>query len=1114
MSETPVKIEELDIHKGLAALLSAQGYVELYPPQAEAIRQGILQGKNMVLSVPTASGKTLVAVLAMLQAILNGKGRALYLVPLKALASEKYREFKEYESLGIRVAYSTGDYDAVDNRLKNNDLVITTNEKADSLLRHKVDWMSELAVVVSDEVHLINDAHRGPTLEIVLAKLREINPYAQFLALSATIRNADEIAEWLEAKLVTSEWRPTRLKEGVYYNGTVKYKDGTEQTLSPISSDEALSLALQAVKRRKQALVFVNTRRSTETFAKKAAGVLGSFISKNEQRGLKSLATKVLHASEQTRISKALATVVSKGAAFHHAGLGPKHREIVENAFRENQLKILSATPTLCLSKDSVIWNNMDEYKVSDFSHVKYALALHKNRIKPLAIDRIIKFYNADNMIQISSNVGYSIKVTRRHRMLIKRDQQRLIIPAEKIRKNDKIAVIGNLDLPCSYTHSLSFFVKEKMRKSLRINDGQVCYLIGIMVGRDSLNTENSQTALTHNLSGIVETDWFKDIISLVQIGNGEDRQLNQKLLSMGASETAYLLQGMFDSNGHVEGDMISFGSNSFKLVNQVRKLLLRFGIVSRTDNNGRQSIRKNRKSSTLRFGLLIDVNACVLRFNNFIGFRFAVKQKVLDELVSRIEAKKGICLPSISTKYRDKPHESSNDGGENTDFEGDIYWDTIRDIKEIPYEHSVYDVVLPSSPKNDHMFVCNGFVVHNSAGVDLPAETVVVRDYKRYEGGLGYYPIPVLEYRQMRGRAGRPRYDKEGFAFLVAKRPGEQEYLLEKYICGPTEQIWSKLASEPAMRMHLLATITTGFANDREGLIRFINKTFYSQQYEAEDIEYVLDRVLTFLINEDLLRPKGKRLIPSPLGNRTSQLYIDPKTAVILRDAMQYVQAENLNPSEIGLLQLVAHTPDMETVYLRKGDFEKFSAYADLHNEDFMFPPPDQYLQPTQYEFFLSELKTASILLSWANEVPEDEIIGEYNVGSGDILRLVSTAEWLLHAASEIAGLFKHSKIKGACSRLRARVKYGCKAELLPIIQLPGIGRVRGRILYNAGFTSVRKIAEADAEQLSRLPLIGSETVHRIKDYLGLKINKNNGDGKQRGEEKGSQVRLTDYDR
>jgi len=165
-----------------------RGIKELYPPQAEAVERGLLDGSNMLLSIPTAAGKTLLAELAMLKAAFQGK-KSLYIVPLRALATEKYETFRRFKDLGISVGISTGDFDRKDERLGKNQIIIATSEKADSLMRNGAAWIGDISVLVVDEIHLLNDPNRGPTLEMTITKLRKLNPGMQIIGLSATVAN-------------------------------------------------------------------------------------------------------------------------------------------------------------------------------------------------------------------------------------------------------------------------------------------------------------------------------------------------------------------------------------------------------------------------------------------------------------------------------------------------------------------------------------------------------------------------------------------------------------------------------------------------------------------------------------------------------------------------------------------------------------------------------------------------------------------------------------------------------------------------------------------------------------------------------------------------------------
>ncbi|MEM3374057.1 MAG: DEAD/DEAH box helicase [Candidatus Woesearchaeota archaeon] len=216
-----MKIKELKLNPRLKDILS-KSINELRPSQEKAIKAGLLERKNLLICTPTASGKTLIAEIAMLEGIYNNLGKAVYVVPLKALANEKFNEFKE-KYKDIKVGLSIGDVDSADNFLINYDLIVTVSEKLDSLIRHKAPWITKIATVVIDEIHLLNDAERGPTLEVVITLLREILKKAQFIALSATIGNPKELAEWLNANLVIDDWRPIELKKGVYFDGQIKY---------------------------------------------------------------------------------------------------------------------------------------------------------------------------------------------------------------------------------------------------------------------------------------------------------------------------------------------------------------------------------------------------------------------------------------------------------------------------------------------------------------------------------------------------------------------------------------------------------------------------------------------------------------------------------------------------------------------------------------------------------------------------------------------------------------------------------------------------------------------------------------------------------------------------
>ena len=238
-------VEELPIPQFLKENLLKIGIKKLYPPQAEAIKAGVLDGKNLILATPTASGKTLIALMAASIHLIRG-GKVLYLVPLRALASEKLQEIQKLlcSGSGFKVAASTGDYDSSDPWLAKYDIIVATNEKADSLLRHKAEWIDDLTMIVFDELHLLGDEDRGPTLEMVITKLKRRLGDFQILGLSATISNARELAEWLGAKPIISDWRPVPLKEGVLYGFQAEFADGEIRRLEQIDENVIVNAVL------------------------------------------------------------------------------------------------------------------------------------------------------------------------------------------------------------------------------------------------------------------------------------------------------------------------------------------------------------------------------------------------------------------------------------------------------------------------------------------------------------------------------------------------------------------------------------------------------------------------------------------------------------------------------------------------------------------------------------------------------------------------------------------------------------------------------------------------------------------------------------------------------
>ena len=743
-----MKVTDLSIPEAVKELIIRSGITELYPPQEEAIQAGALEGRNLVLASPTASGKTLVAEFCALKHVLERNGKVVYLTPLRALANEKFDEFGKYTAITkkdgkrFRAGISTGDFDSTDPWLERYDVIITTNEKADSLLRHRAKWMDDISLVVADEVHLLNDAERGPTLEVVLARLMQVNPDIQILALSATISNVDELAEWLKAEHVTTEWRPVSLKEGVLLHEEIQYKDGDARKIEKKTRDPTINLALNTVKTGGQALIFSSTRKNAVTMAKKVADEIITVLSKPARRALEHEAERILSTGERTRLGESLAELVRCGTAFHHAGLAGGHRRIIEDSFRAGKIKILTATPTLAF-------------------------------------------------------------------------------------------------------------------------------------------------------------------------------------------------------------------------------------------------------------------------------------------------------------------------------------------------------------------------------GVNLPARTVVLQDYRRYEAGYGYYPISVLEYKQMAGRAGRPKYDKTGEAILIAKTSDEADYLVQSYVLAKPERIWSRLAVERIMRAHVLATIASDFAHTENGIYEFFGRTFYACQYDIDAIKSLVAKILKYLYDEEMIEVFGEDINATKFGKRVSELYIDPVSAVIIRDGLR---SNREYMTEVSLLHMIAHTPDMGPV-LRPytNEFDQIALYMEEHRQEFLFVPPAEWEDNVGYEEFLGEVKTAMTLNAWIEEMSEDWLMDRFRVQPGDLYRTLESAKWLLHATHELAILFGNKQILPLTFEVEQRVEKGVKKEILPLVKLEGVGRVRGRILFNSGYKTIEEIKNAKIEELSNLPLIGPKLAKKIKEQVGGFIKKDTWERLEKQDE-WKQRALTEY--
>jgi len=668
----------------------------------------VLNGNNLLMSVPTAAGKTFIAELIMVKSLLLHGGRCLYVVPLKALASEKYDDFKKkYSPLGIRVGMATGDYGESDKNLNRCQILIATSEKVDSLLRSRAKWIiNNLRTVVLDEIHFINDGQRGPTLEILTARIRQLNKETQIIALSATVRNAEEIASWLDAELVHSDWRPIPLREGVYFNSKIQFINAPSRKITEDPHDDLGKLTLDTLRGQGQVLVFVNSRRSAQAASRQLCPTVAKTLLPEEKTALRKLSKEAVGSEgSATKICRKLGETLLHGAAFHHAGLKPKQRKLVEEYFKKNLIKVICSTPTL-------------------------------------------------------------------------------------------------------------------------------------------------------------------------------------------------------------------------------------------------------------------------------------------------------------------------------------------------------------------------------AAGVNLPARRAVIRDCKRFESGLGMSYIPTSEYKQCAGRAGRPQYDEYGEAVLMAKSISESRVMMDKYVLASPDPVFSKLGQEGALRIHILSSIAGGYVHDVNDTFDFLSHTFLAHQRQGENLIDLIGQVFEFLEGEGFIEKSGFRFFATAFGQATSRLYIDPLSAIIVRNGLEKIH-QGKPFSAAGILHLTCCCPDSPLLHIGKRDVDTVEAFASQYQDEIIMTLEDiPHLDDVSTH--MSMMKTTFMLFRWIEEDREDVLCDTFNIGPGDVYRITESARWLIYAMTVFAALFEFKRMSFQLDEVKSRIQYGIKEELIPLAKLKGVGRVRARNLLKKGYRSPTDLRHLDQETLAAIPQIG----------------------------------------
>ena len=306
---------------------------EFNPAQKAVIESGYLEDKsNYIISIPTASGKTVLGILPALKTILNG-GKTIYAAPLLSIQNEKVKEFKAFEEHGIKVGKHPS----------NSDLSVMVFESFDALTRFSWNVLREVDTLIIDEFHMIGEYSRGPTLESAITRAKIINPSLRIIALSATLKNIDEIEQWLDGKTVEHNYRPVPLNKEVL---------DAEMFNTKNKNDVIVKIVEKAIEDNSQALSFVSTRRFTESLATYVAKKIDKKTTKEQKQKFKQVADKLLEVPKKkgslpTTTCLKLAEAAEKGVVFHHAGLFNEQKEIIEDEFRKGNILMITATPSL-----------------------------------------------------------------------------------------------------------------------------------------------------------------------------------------------------------------------------------------------------------------------------------------------------------------------------------------------------------------------------------------------------------------------------------------------------------------------------------------------------------------------------------------------------------------------------------------------------------------------------------------------------------------------------------------------------------------------------------------------------------------------------------------------
>lgn len=377
-------------------VLASSGIFQLRDVQKEAIEKGLFFCKSMLVCAPSGGGKTLIGELCAINNIFQKYGKSIYLVPFKALATEKFFQFrKKYRKYNVRVELSIGDYDIEDKKIQKADILITTYEKLDSIIRnfHEAEWIHDISTIIIDEIHIIGESDRGPRLESLIVRLNEFLHAPQIIGLSATIANPEFFNQWLTSLgnislLIKSEVRPVPLK---YSIEITQNKDSTIKRIIKATMEKS-----------GQVMIFLKSRLMTQRTALNLKGLIRPLLTEAEKKIVDALRKDL---AEIKGGNKELQKSLKGGVAFHHAGLLPKERKAVEDAYRKGVIKVICCTTTLSaginMPARTVILKDFKKYITSGY-HIKNFKGFHENGDG----FSYFKSYSANEVFQMLGRAG------------------------------------------------------------------------------------------------------------------------------------------------------------------------------------------------------------------------------------------------------------------------------------------------------------------------------------------------------------------------------------------------------------------------------------------------------------------------------------------------------------------------------------------------------------------------------------------------------------------------------------------------------------------------------------------------------------------------------------